>query len=81
MPQYVIDAPGGGGKVPLGPEYVLAHDKQRVIIRNYEGKVFEYPELNEQGVPPSPHQTGVEAALTGCHATEEGNGHDRKTLH
>ena len=77
VPQYVIDAPGGGGKVPVGPEYVLAHDKQRVIIRNYEGKVFEYPELNEsQGVPPSPCQTGAESALSdtvnaekehGCH--------------
>jgi lysine 2,3-aminomutase len=46
VPQYVIDAPGGGGKVPVGPQYVLAHDKQRVIIRNYEGKVFEYPEAD-----------------------------------
>jgi lysine 2,3-aminomutase len=52
VPQFVIDAPGGGGKVPVGPEYVLAHDKQRVILRNYEGKVFEYPE--QTGVPPTP---------------------------
>ena len=89
VPQYVIDAPGGGGKVPIGPEYVLAHDKQRVIIRNYEGKVFEYPELNDActpakpgpSVPPSPHQTGVEAALKGCHTAEEGHGHHhRQTL-
>jgi lysine 2,3-aminomutase len=47
VPQYVIDAPGGGGKVPIGPQYILAHDKQRIIIRNYEGKVFEYPEMLE----------------------------------
>jgi lysine 2,3-aminomutase len=88
VPQYVIDAPGGGGKVPIGPEYVLAHDKQRVIIRNYEGKVFEYPELNDvpapiqlgHGVPPSPRQTGVETALKGCHTTDRGNGHHRQTL-
>ncbi len=46
VPQYVIDAPGGGGKVPIGPQYVLAHDKQRVILRNYEGQVFEYPETD-----------------------------------
>jgi lysine 2,3-aminomutase len=52
VPQYVIDAPGGGGKVPINPDYVLAHDKQRVIIRNYEGKVFEYPEPT--GAPPAP---------------------------
>jgi lysine 2,3-aminomutase len=44
IPQYVIDAPGGGGKVPINPNYVLYHDTEKVIIRNYEGKVFEYPE-------------------------------------
>ncbi len=47
VPQYVIDAPGGGGKVPVNPEYVLFHDAEKVVIRNYEGKIFEYP---EQGV-------------------------------
>lgn len=44
VPQFVIDAPGGGGKVPLNPDYVLLRDEQRVLIRNYEGKTFEYPE-------------------------------------
>ncbi len=44
VPQFVIDAPGGGGKVPVNPDYVLIKDEQRVLIRNYEGKVFEYPE-------------------------------------
>jgi len=43
VPQYVIDAPGGGGKVPINPEYLLSNDSDRVIIRNYEGKIFEYP--------------------------------------
>jgi lysine 2,3-aminomutase len=67
VPQYVIDAPGGGGKVPVGPEYVLAHDKQRVILRNYEGKVFEYPEST--GVPPTP-----------CEATScTDKGHERSS--
>jgi lysine 2,3-aminomutase len=44
VPQFVIDAPGGGGKVPVNPDYVLLRDEQRVLIRNYEGKTFEYPE-------------------------------------
>lgn len=44
VPQYVIDAPGGGGKVPINPGYILRQDEGRVIIRNFEGKVFEYPE-------------------------------------
>lgn len=45
IPQFVIDAPGGGGKVPINPEYVIRMDSERVVIRNFEGKVFEYPEL------------------------------------
>ena len=47
VPQFVIDAPGGGGKVPVNPEYVLSHNADRVVIRNFEGKVFEYPEDRE----------------------------------
>ncbi len=44
VPTYVIDAPGGGGKVPVSPEYLITRNADRVVIRNYEGKVFEYPE-------------------------------------
>ena len=44
VPQFVIDAPGGGGKVPINPEYVLSHNADRIVFRNFEGKVFEYPE-------------------------------------
>jgi lysine 2,3-aminomutase len=44
VPQYVIDAPGGGGKVPVNPEYVLSRNADRLVIRNFEGKIFEYPE-------------------------------------
>jgi lysine 2,3-aminomutase len=47
VPQYVIDAPGGGGKVPVNPEYVLSHNNDRVVIRNFEGQIFEYPEALE----------------------------------
>jgi lysine 2,3-aminomutase len=50
VPQYVIDAPGGGGKVPVSPEYVLSRNHDRVVIRNYEGKIFEYPEADD-GTP------------------------------
>ena len=44
VPQFVIDAPGGGGKVPINPGYILYHDNEKIVIRNYEGKIFEYPE-------------------------------------
>ncbi|MBM3857950.1 MAG: KamA family radical SAM protein [Verrucomicrobia bacterium] len=48
IPQFVIDAPGGGGKVPVNPNYVLSHDDEKVVLRNYEGKTFEYPELRSK---------------------------------
>ena len=50
VPEYVIDAPGGGGKVPVAPDYVLSRNADRVVIRNYEGKIFEYPEAKD-GTP------------------------------
>jgi lysine 2,3-aminomutase len=50
VPQYVIDAPGGGGKVPVNPEYVLSRNNDRVVIRNFEGRIFEYPEAAD-GTP------------------------------
>lgn len=59
IPQYVIDAPGGGGKVPINPEYILSHNHDRVVIRNFEGRIFEYPEpreLNERPELPVGHQ-------------------------
>jgi lysine 2,3-aminomutase len=46
VPQFVIDAPGGGGKVPLLPEYVEEINDEEVIFRNYEGKRFSYRQPN-----------------------------------
>ena len=43
IPQYVIDTPGGGGKVPILPDYEVGHDEKNLYLRNYEGKVFAYP--------------------------------------
>jgi len=59
VPQYVIDAPGGGGKVPVNPEYVLSRNADRVIIRNFEGKIFEYPEAAD-GTPLVPAPKEIE---------------------
>ena len=44
IPQYVVDAPGGGGKIPVNPDYIVSHDKEKVVLRNYEGKLYTYPE-------------------------------------
>jgi lysine 2,3-aminomutase len=46
VPTYVVDAPGGGGKIPLGPVYLVSRAKGKVVLKNYEGKIFEYPEAN-----------------------------------
>jgi lysine 2,3-aminomutase len=50
VPQYVIDAPGGGGKVPINPDYILERSDEQVVIRNFEGKMFAYPEAMD-GTP------------------------------
>ncbi|MDZ7617510.1 MAG: KamA family radical SAM protein [Patescibacteria group bacterium] len=44
VPTFVIDAPGGGGKIPLQPESVVGHEGDFLLLRNYEGKVFRYPD-------------------------------------
>lgn len=44
VPTYVIDAPGGGGKIPLLPETVVGREGDDLLLKNYEGKVFRYPD-------------------------------------
>lgn len=51
IPQFVIDGPGGGGKIPINPDYIKEITPDKVVLRNYEGKEFTYPE---------PHSTMVE---------------------
>ena len=45
VPTYVIDAPGGGGKIPLLPEYLIGRDGDDVVLRNYVGREFRYHDL------------------------------------
>ncbi len=44
VPAYVIDAPGGGGKIPLLPDYVQGRDDEYIYLKNYENKEFRYPD-------------------------------------
>jgi len=44
VPTFVIDAPGGGGKIPLLPDYVVEHNDEHIVMRNYKGIICEYPE-------------------------------------
>jgi len=54
VPVYVIDAPGGGGKIPLLPEYAAGRDGDDLLLRNYEGRLFRYPDPPAQGRPATP---------------------------
>lgn len=61
VPTYVIDAPGGGGKIPVNPQYLISRSPGKVVLRNFEGKVFAYTEpgyeANEDHIPE--HTGGV----------------------
>jgi lysine 2,3-aminomutase len=77
VPQFVVDAPGGGGKIPVSPNYVLAQSPGHVVLRNFEGYITTYAEpldydptrirhLEEQVERrPEPGQEGVFALLEG----------------
>ncbi|RLB08806.1 MAG: lysine 2,3-aminomutase [Deltaproteobacteria bacterium] len=43
VPYYMIDLPGGGGKVPVIPEYIKGENSGRLIVENYKGKIYSYP--------------------------------------
>jgi len=47
VPYFCIDAPGGGGKIPILPQYVQQIDDEKVVMRNFEGQVFVYPQVQE----------------------------------
>jgi len=47
VPKFVIDAPGGGGKVPVNPEYIVSIDDAKIVMRNYKGDIYSYPQPYE----------------------------------
>jgi len=49
VPTYVIDLSQGGGKVPLQPDYVLEHNKEGLLLKNYEGHLFRYRNPGSNG--------------------------------
>jgi lysine 2,3-aminomutase len=48
VPTFILDAPGGGGKIPLAPQYLISMSDTRVVVRNYEGGTFQYPEPKDR---------------------------------
>ena len=47
-PHFVIDAPGGGGKIPLLPEYVVSMSDEEVVLRNFRGQQYVYRQPREE---------------------------------
>ncbi|SFS35870.1 lysine 2,3-aminomutase [Marininema halotolerans] len=47
VPTFVVDAPGGGGKIPLAPNYIISQSSKKTVIRNFEGVITSYPEPND----------------------------------
>ncbi len=44
VPKFVIDAPGGGGKIPINPEYIISLADDKVVMRNFAGDIYTYPQ-------------------------------------
>jgi lysine 2,3-aminomutase len=74
VPVFIVDAPGGGGKIPVGPNYLLSYSDHKVILRNYEGYITAYeepidyrPENAAKAIEkrPEPGQSGVLGLLEG----------------
>lgn len=56
VPTYVIDAPGGGGKIPINPNYVVKYSKGVITLRNFEGELYEYYEPTYRTTRRSAHK-------------------------
>jgi lysine 2,3-aminomutase len=77
VPTYVIDAPGGGGKIPVGPQYLISQGSDKVVLRNFEGYITSYTEAGDYDPTairaweakvarrPEPGQAGIHALLQG----------------
>ncbi|MGH7450962.1 MAG: lysine 2,3-aminomutase [bacterium] len=77
IPTYVVDAPGGGGKIPLMPNYLLSMSDHKVVLRNFEGYISTYEEPIDyqphdptkcpycKAKRPEPGQTGITGLLDG----------------
>jgi lysine 2,3-aminomutase len=47
IPQFIVDSPNGLGKIPVSPNYVLYQTPEKFVLRNYQGKLVEYPEVKQ----------------------------------
>ncbi|MBA1334837.1 MAG: Lysine 2,3-aminomutase [Firmicutes bacterium] len=88
VPTFVVDAPGGGGKIPVMPQYLISMSDKRVVLRNYEGVITTYTEpefVSEQcqceDCRAQRKITGVAGLLQGNQVALEPEGLERKKRH
>ena len=85
VPTFVVDAPGGGGKIPVMPNYLISQGNNRVVLRNYEGVIttYEEPKFYTPGCPnvsdQDPNLIGVAGLLNGQKISLEPEGLERHT--
>lgn len=65
IPHFVIDAPGGGGKIPILPNYVLHKDENQIILRNYENKIYAYKNYSDKNNTNGKHGKSLKVKLNG----------------
>jgi len=73
VPTFVIDGPGGGGKIPVGPNYILSYENGVMQLRNYAGEIYTYYEPGSA----APVAVGVSAGTNG---NRNGNGNGFKGI-
>lgn len=66
IPTYVVDAPGGGGKIPVMPNYIISQAPGRIILRNYEGFITSYTEPEYQEQDPSKYVNTLKEERRSC---------------
>lgn len=71
IPHFVIDAPGGGGKIPLVPNYVLHKDEERIILRNFQHKIYTYKNYADAN---NPEGFGIKNKSNGRNGKNGSNG-------
>jgi lysine 2,3-aminomutase len=88
VPTYVVDAPGGGGKIPVGPNYMISMSDHKIILRNFEGYITTYEEPVDykphdpatcgycQSKQAEPGQEGITGMLDGQHLAIKPEGFD-----
>lgn len=71
VPHFVIDSPGGGGKIPLLPHYIEKMDEHEVVMKNYKGETYFYPQVQDD-LPPYPQNVTPQNG-TSKHADSQSN--------